>query len=184
MYQPYARAQEKIAGHGLGLASVKHLTERMQGSIQAQSTPGRGTRFCVRLPLAFSQDAAARLKGRLFLLAEDNDLSASVAQELLAQRGAQVTRASDGWQAVQLFCTAPEGTFDAILMDLRMPVMGGCCAAKTIRRLSRADALRIPILALTADADGEDEHLALSAGMNACLKKPLDMGLLCEAASL
>lgn len=184
MYEPLARSEQaqdkEIPGHGLGLTIVQRLTQRMNGTIKAESEPGRGTRFTLRLPLGLAKEAV-RLEGKRFLLAEDNDLSAEIAQALLSGRGASVLRAADGRQAVQLFTSLPVGTFDAILMDMRMPQMGGCSAAAQIRSMQRADAECIPILALTAGGDEQDEQLAMAAGMNACLRKPLDMGRLCEA---
>ena len=184
MYEPLTRSQEAmdgaIPGHGLGLTIVRRLAQRMNATIEAQSEPGRGTRFTLRVPLGVEAEAVD-LEGKRFLLAEDNDLSAEIAQELLSARGASVRRAADGRQAVQLFESLPPGTFDAILMDMRMPQMGGCSAAAQIRAMSRAAAGHIPILALTAGGDEQDERQARAAGMNACLRKPLDMQALCVA---
>lgn len=188
MYEPFLRSQEaldrQIPGQGLGLAIVQRLTARMKGTIAVKSRPGEGTRFCVRVPLRYASEEihapgkGVALTGRVFLLAEDNDLSARIAQELLARKGASVRRASDGAQAVRLFRSSAMGTFDAILMDMWMPQMGGCMAAEEIRSMPRADAGRIPILALTASASALDERMAKAAGMNGCLRKPLDTGRL------
>lgn len=183
MYEPMARSRQAvnraIPGHGLGLASVKRMTERMHAAIDAQSEPGRGTRFTLRVPLGVEETQAKeqweKLAGKRFLLAEDNDLSAEIAQVILEEKGASVCRAADGTQAVKRFASLPEGTFDAILLDMRMPELGGCGAAEAIRKMARADAGRIPILALTAGGDTQDEREALAAGMNGCLKKPLDV---------
>ncbi len=183
MYEPLARSRQAldsaIPGHGLGLASVKRLTERMHAAIDAQSEPGRGTRFTLRVPLGVEETQAEEqgeeLAGKRILLAEDNDLSAEIAQAILEGKGASVRRAADGEQAVKLFASLPAGTFDAILLDMRMPVLGGCGAAGAIRAMARADARRIPILALTAGGDAQDEREAIAAGMNGCLKKPLDV---------
>lgn len=191
MYEPFLRSQEalerRIPGQGLGLAIVQRLTARMKGTIAVKSQPGKGTRFCVHVPLRCTPgeirhtDESVALAGRVFLLAEDNDLSARIAQELLVRRGASVQRAVDGAQAVRLFRSSSVGTFDAILMDMWMPRMGGCMAAEEIRAMARADAERIPILALTASADQQDERMAKAAGMDACLHKPLDTGKLSAA---
>ena len=182
MFAPGARedAARDMPGSGLGLSIVARMAKRMNGTIAAQSEKGKGTRMTLTVPLT-AGEAAPGLTGRLFLLAEDNDLSAQIAGELLAGQGAKMRRAADGTQAVQLFLSQPAGTFDAILMDMRMPGMGGCRAARTIRKSVRADAGRIPILALTAGGDAQDMLDARAAGMNACLRKPLDMGKLREA---
>lgn len=191
MYEPFLRSQEaldrQIPGQGLGLAIVQRLTARMKGTIVVKSQPGKGTRFCVCVPLRCASreicgvDEDAALAGKVFLLAEDNDLSARIAQELLARKGASVRRAADGTQAVQIFGASSMGTFDAILMDMWMPRMGGCMAAEEIRSMARADAGRIPILALTASGDEQDERTAKAAGMDGCLRKPLDTGKLSAA---
>ena len=178
MFEPFERAPEveggEIAGCGLGLSIVRRLTAQLGGSIEAKSEWGKGTAFTLRVPLEAEAGAEKALKGMRFLLAEDNDLCAEIEQEILRSRGAQVCRAADGAQAVGLFAARGEGAFHAILLDMRMPQLDGCTAAKKIRALSRADAGRIPILALTAGGDARDEEDALAAGMNGCLAKPLD----------
>lgn len=191
MYDPFVRSRAalegRIPGHGLGLAIVRRLTERMKGSIDAQSEPGKGSRFCVRVPLRAvcrqknEAEEGQMLAGKVFLLAEDNDLSAQIAQELLARKGARMRRAADGIQVVRLFQDSPENTFDAILMDMWMPQMGGCDAARQIRAMSRADAAYIPIFALTAGGGAQETERAKAAGMNDCLSKPLDTGRLSAA---
>ena len=184
MYEPMARSpqaiDQQIPGHGLGLAIVRRLTQRMNGTIRAESAPGQGTKMTLRVPLDLPRDAGT-LSARRFLLAEDNELSAQIARQLLAMQGAHVSCAADGAQVVQLFLSSPAGTFDAILMDMRMPGMDGCAAAQAIRSSAHADAIRIPILALTAGGDGQDEYEARAAGMDACLKKPLDTAMLSAA---
>lgn len=179
MYEPLSRSRQAIEsgieGFGLGLASVKRLAQRMNGTIHAQSEPGKGTAFTLRIPLRLQQETGAALAGKRILLAEDNDLSAEIAGAILESRGAGVRRAENGRQAVEIFMAEPVGTFDAVLLDMRMPQMGGCAAAEAIRRMARADAKCIPILALTAGGDKQDEREAIAAGMNGCLKKPLDV---------
>ena len=109
------------------------------------------------------------------MMAEDNELNAQIAETLLQDQGAEVTVVYNGKQAADLFETSPAGTFDAILMDIMMPVMDGLTAARTIRALDRPDAKTIPIIAMTANAFKEDEEKCLEAGMNAHLIKPLDI---------
>ena len=189
LYEPFSRAPEalerQIPGHGLGMAIVQRMTQRMKGTISVQSEWGVGTTFRLNVPLCIARgereakSAASMLAGKRFLLAEDNDLSAQIAQTLLIRCGASVCRAADGEEAVGRFESVPSGTYDAILMDMHMPKEDGCGAARRIRRLAREDARRIPILALTASADAGERRAALCAGMNACLGKPLDVGRLC-----
>jgi len=183
MYEPFARAPEvdggEIEGCGLGLSIVRRLTAELGGSIQAASEWGKGTTFTLRLPLRAEQKTDAVLYGKCFLLAEDNELSAEIVQEILTGKGASVRRAGDGEQAIRLFESLPAQTFDAILMDMHMPHLGGCAAAEAIRSHARADAGKIPIFALTAGEDARDECEALAAGMNACLRKPLNVARLC-----
>ena len=124
------------------------------------------------------------LAGRCFLLAEDNDLSAEIAGAILREQGAKVCRAADGRQAAARLAQSAQGAFDAVLMDMHMPVMDGCAAAKAIRASAHEDAKRIPILALTAGGSAQDAEEAIAAGMDACLKKPLDIGELCAAMRL
>ncbi len=185
MFDPYARAEQAvqaaIPGNGLGLAIVRRLADRLGGTICVQSAPGRGTRIALRVTLDAAREAAYSLAGRRFLLAEDNDLSAEIIQEVLRQQGAGVNRVADGVEAVRGFEAMPAGAFDAILLDMHMPVMDGCTAASRIRALAREDARCIPILALTAGGGRQDEAEAKCAGMNGCLRKPLDTQALCAA---
>ena len=115
------------------------------------------------------------IDGLSLLLAEDNELNAEIAELQLKEAGADVTIVRDGQQAVDLFIEKPEGTFDAILMDIMMPVMDGLSATRVIRSLDREDAKTIPIIAMTANAFVEDARRSMEAGMNAHLVKPLDM---------
>ena len=184
--QENADARSVYQGTGLGMAIVKGLVEQMHGSIAVSSTVGVGSTFTVTLPFTIAQPAGAEqakeegtapadIRGMRLMLVEDNDLNVEIARTLLEDAGAIVTTAGDGQQAVNLFRENPAGTFDAILMDVMMPVMDGLTAAKTIRALNRPDAQRIPILAMTANAFAEDAEKCLAAGMNAHLAKPLDI---------
>ena len=187
MFEPYARAQEAreraIPGQGLGLSIVRRMTQRLGGRISAESRKGGGTAFTLCVPLAM-EETEKMLAGRCFLLAEDNDLSAEIAGAILREQGAKVCRAADGRQAAARLAQSAQGAFDAVLMDMHMPVMDGCAAAKAIRASAHEDAKRIPILALTAGGSAQDAEEAIAAGMDACLKKPLDIGELCAAMRL
>ena len=167
--------------------------EQKNGTIELNSEPDVGTVVHIILPLSIvplkenqstkeSPDAAfdmtdseGELSGRKLLLAEDNELNIEIARFMLEDAGAQVTVAKDGAQAVDAYLSEPEGTFAAVLMDLMMPVMDGCEAARRIRAAHRADAKRIPIIATTACVSDEARTDSRNAGMNAFLEKPLDM---------
>ena len=192
VYEEFSRehttTENKVQGTGLGLSIIKSMIELMGGSIQVESRQGIGTKFTVD----FSFDIASKeevygnqntmkppeihtIKGTRILLVEDNELNAEIAKTVLEDDGALVTRVEDGQQAVELFKEKPAGTFDAILMDLMMPVMDGYTATKKIRSLERSDAKTIPIIAMTANAFQEDAEKCIAVGMNAHLAKPLDM---------
>ena len=157
----------------------------MNGDISVDSHPGRGSVFRVTLEMEYLDKAPAeeppteadngRCDGLRLLIAEDGDLSYEIEAELLEDRGAKCTRAENGQRCVELFRDAPAGTFDAILMDMQMPVMDGPNAARAIRALDRPDAKTIPIIALTANAYREDVDVCVAAGMNAHLAKPLSV---------
>ena len=179
-------ARSVYQGTGLGMAIVKALAEQMRGSIEVESQEGAGSTFIITIPFEIApapqtekreetHTETAGIGGLHLLLAEDNDLNAEIAEVLLADAGAKVTHVSDGRQAVDLFAKAPAGTFDAILMDIMMPVMDGLSATRAIRALDRPDAKTIPIIAMTANAFEEDAQNCLAAGMNAHLAKPLDI---------
>ena len=191
IYDPFtqenADARSVYQGTGLGMAIVKGLVDQMRGSIQVSSTVGVGSTFVITLPFAVAEpvrpedsgdaeQGRASIRGLHLLLAEDNDLNTEIARLLLEDAGAVVTAASNGQQAVELFRDAPAGTFDAILMDVMMPVMDGLTATRAIRGLDRPDAKTIPVIAMTANAFAEDVERCLAAGMNAHLAKPLDIG--------
>ncbi len=184
--QENADARTQYKGTGLGMTITKRYVELMGGKISFESKKGVGTTFTVELPLELTEQkvqpdekkpAAKRdLAGVRVLLAEDNDLNAEIASMLLAECGMAVTRASDGEEAVELFRSNPEGSFDVILMDIMMPRMNGYEAAHAIRTMDgRPDGADIPIIALTANAFAEDVQAALDAGMNAHLAKPMVM---------
>jgi len=181
-------AEDGERGTGLGLTIVKNLVDLMGGSIQIESRPGSGTRITVCLPAAAAQPPAEKrndtqaelsvLRGKRVLLCEDQPLNQKVAVYLLEKAGVRVEIAENGQRGVSLFGQSPPGHFDAVLMDVRMPVMDGIAATAAIRALGRADASAVPIIALTADAYEEDVKKSNDAGMNAHLSKPVDPQML------
>ena len=182
------------SGTGLGLAIVKRLAEQMGGGVRIESEPGKGTRVIVRLPHRIGaapaaaaqaplEAPAARLEGRRLLLAEDMDLNAEIAIELLSEKGFAVDRAKDGAECVAMLEREPAGTWDAILMDIQMPKMNGYEASLAIRALDDPAKAGIPILAMTANAFKEDVDKALAAGMNGHVAKPFNMKVLLQALS-
>ncbi len=187
IFEPFTQerqdARSVYQGTGLGMTIVKELLDRMGGSISVTSELGVGSTFVITIPfdigpppeqLPAEQDGPQRdIRGLKLMLAEDNDLNAEIAQVLLTDKGAHVTVVSDGEKAVDLFAKEPAGTFDAILMDVMMPVMDGLTATRTIRAMERPDAKTIPIIAMTAHAFAEDAEKCFAAGMNAHLAKPL-----------
>ena len=192
IYEEFSRehstTENKVPGTGLGLPIIKSMIELMGGSIQVESRQGIGTKFTIDLSFDIaskeevygSQDtiepsAIHTIKGKRILIAEDNELNAEIAKTVLEDVGALVTRVEDGQQAVELFKEKPAGTFDAILMDLMMPVMDGYTATREIRSLERSDSKTIPIIAMTANAFQEDAEKCIAVGMNAHLAKPLDI---------
>ncbi len=187
MYSEFSRAVDtrvnKVRGSGLGLAIVKQIVDLIQGTIEVDSRPNEGTRFCVTIevpwiekeePEETAEKENVHLEGLHLLIAEDNDLSYEVEEELLTMRGIQCMRAENGQVCVEKFLESQPGTIDAILMDMQMPVMDGPTAAKEIRGLNHPMAKEIPIIAVTANAYQEDIEKCLAAGMNEHLAKPVD----------
>ena len=173
-------------GTGLGMSIVKHLIDKMDGTVTVESKKGVGTIFTVTLLFEGlkeqeckkieEEDQNVDLSGMRVLLAEDNELNMEIAETFLTDAGVQVTKAYNGKEEVERYLEQPSGTFDAILTDLMMPIMDGCEAARAIRSSGRADAESIPIIALTANAFWEDAERVKREGMNEHLPKPLDVG--------
>ena len=181
--QEYTGSRAKFAGTGLGMAISKKLVEEMGGTITFESKKGVGTTFVIRVPFKIDLDADKReeskdvseksIKGMHVLLAEDNELNMEIAEFLLQNEGAEVTKAWNGQEIVELFRKSEAGEFDVILMDIMMPIINGYEAAKRIRSLDREDAKKIPIIAMTANAFTEDRIRAKEAGMDEHLSKPI-----------
>ena len=187
--QEHAGSRTKFAGTGLGMPIAKKLIETMGGTITFESENGAGTTFVIRIPFKIDLNSDKReekkdvsdgksIKGLHILLAEDNELNMEIAEFVLQNEGAVVTKAWNGQEAVERFKKSEPGEFDAILMDIMMPVMNGYEAAKTIRSMDRKDAKAIPIIAMTANAFTEDRIRAKEAGMDEHISKPVDAKLL------
>ena len=186
--QEYTGSRTKFVGTGLGMAIARKLVEKMGGTITFESEKGVGTTFVIRVPFKIDPDADKReeqkevseksIKGLHILLAEDNELNMEIAEFVLQNEGADVTKAWDGQEAVELFRNSEPGEFDVILMDIMMPVMNGYEATKMIRSLDREDAKEVPIIAMTANAFTEDRIRAKAARMDEHVAKPVDVELL------
>lgn len=184
--QEDASTTNRFGGSGLGLAITKRLVDMMDGDIAVSSVKGTGSTFVVTVRLGVAPPAEeapddaekASLEGRHILIVEDIDLNADMLADLLELEGITSERAENGQVAVDMVSQGPAGRFDAILMDLRMPVMDGLDATRAIRALDRADAKRVPIIALTANTFDSDVRQSLEAGMDAHLSKPVDSDLL------
>ena len=190
LFEPFSRenTDEKSVtqGTGLGMSIVRHLVDKMGGTIMVESEKGVGTTFTVTLLFEGPKeqeckkieegDQSADITGMRVLLAEDNELNMEIAETFLTDAGVQITKAYNGKEEVERYLEQPAGTFDAILTDLMMPVMDGYEAARAIRSSGRADAQSIPIIALTANAFLEDAERVKREGTNEHLPKPLDVG--------
>ena len=186
--QEHAGSRTKFAGTGLGMPITKKLVEKMGGTISFESKEGTGTTFVIRIPFQIDADMKDRneteektetsIQGLHVLLTEDNELNMEIAEFVLQNEGAVVTKAWNGQEAVELFRNSEPGEFDVILMDIMMPVMNGYEAAKMIRSLDREDAKAIPIIAMTANAFTEDRIRVKEAGMDEHVAKPVDAELL------
>ena len=189
VFEPFAQqdpANPETSGNGMGLAIVKSIVEAMGGDISVQSREGRGTEFTVRLRLKETECAVGQpeasdlsdrgnvLTGRRVLLCEDNALNLEIVKTILENAGMEVTDADNGKTGTELFGESEPGYFDIILMDIRMPVMGGTEAARIIRALDREDAGTVKIIAVSADAFEENVNESIAAGMNAHIAKPVD----------
>lgn len=192
LFDPFFRSSDVISKHiegsGLGLAIVKNIVDYKGGTISVTSRQGEGTTFTVTLPLHFDTAAEHPVKkpthtfgsadfdfsGKSLLLAEDHPINQKVAELILEKTGAAVTIVENGLQCTELFTGSAKGSFDAILMDIQMPVMNGYEAAQAIRSSTHPQSATIPIIAMTANAFAEDIKNALSAGMNAHIAKPID----------
>ena len=192
VFEPFAQehtgSRAKFAGTGLGMAISRKLVEKMGGTITFESEKGVGSTFVIRVPFKIDPDEDEHkvqkdipeksIKGLHILLAEDNELNMKIAEFMLQNEGADVTKAWNGQAAVQIFEKSRLGEFDVILMDIMMPVMNGYEATKRIRALDREDAKKIPIIAMTANAFTEDRIRAKEAGMDEHISKPVDGKLL------
>ena len=194
IFEPFERKRtstvSKVEGSGIGMGIVKKLVGLMGGTVEVESKIGVGSTFTVTIPcrIASEEEAQAKraadpadresLRGTRILLTEDNDLNAEIATELLQEEGCTVDRAKDGVECVDMLEKAANGTYQLILMDVQMPVMNGYDATKKIRRMDDPQKANIPIVAMTANAFSEDKQVALDAGMNDHIAKPINMSVL------
>lgn len=197
IFEPFSQehidARSVYEGTGLGMSITKSLVEKMEGTISVESVEGVGSKFTVKIPLREAQRSDVTknnesvsiksIEGLKIILAEDNDLNAEIACEILSDEGAEIKWVENGKLAFDEFNQNPPGTYDVILMDCMMPVMDGLTATKTIRALEREDAKTIPIIAMTANAFAEDVRNCLESGMNDHVSKPIDIGTLLKTIS-
>ena len=173
------------------MAIVKNIVTQMSGQIQVTSELGRGTTFTVNIPFILAEEeeqkplrleetALFSFEGKRLLVAEDNMINMEIVTEMLSAAGAEIDQAWNGREAVEMFSASPLNGYDLILMDMQMPVMDGCAAAKAIRAMERADAATVPIIAVTANAFSEDIAATAASGMNSHISKPIDFKVLCE----
>ena len=194
IFEPFERERtstvSKVEGSGIGMGIVKKLVGLMGGTVEVESRIGVGSTFTVTIPCRIASEDEIQAKretgpsdqkslfGVKILLAEDNDLNAEIAVELLQEEGCTVDRAKDGVECVDMLEKAANGTYQLSLMDIQMPVMNGYDATKKIRRMDDPQKADIPIIAMTANAFSEDKQAALDAGMNDHIAKPINMNVL------
>lgn len=194
IFEPFERERtstvSKVEGSGIGMGIVKKLVGLMGGTVEVESKIGVGSTFTVTIPCRIASENEIQAKreinpsdekclcGTRILLTEDNDLNAEIATELLQGEGCTVDRAKDGVECVDMLEKAANGTYQLILMDVQMPVMNGYDATKKIRRMDDPQKANIPIVAMTANAFSEDKQVALDAGMNDHIAKPINMSVL------
>ena len=194
IFEPFERERtstvSKVEGSGIGMGIVKKLVGLMGGTVEVESRIGVGSTFTVTIPCRIASEDETQAKretnpsdqkclcGTRILLTEDNDLNAEIATELLQEEGCTVDRAKDGVECVDMLEKAANGTYQLILMDVQMPVMNGYDATKKIRRMDDPQKANIPIVAMTANAFSEDKQVALDAGMNDHIAKPINMSVL------
>ena len=194
IFEPFERERtstvSKVEGSGIGMGIVKKLVGLMGGTVEVESKIGVGSTFTVTIPCRIASEDEIQAKreinpsdqkclcGTRILLTEDNDLNAEIATELLQEEGCTVDRAKDGVECVDMLEKAANGTYQLILMDIQMPVMNGYDATKKIRRMDDPQKANIPIVAMTANAFSEDKQVALDAGMNDHIAKPINMSVL------
>ena len=194
IFEPFERERtstvSKVEGSGIGMGIVKKLVGLMGGTVEVESKIGVGSKFTVTIPCRIASEDETQAKretnpsdqkclcGTRILLTEDNDLNAEIATELLQEEGCTVDRAKDGVECVDMLEKAANGTYQLILMDIQMPVMNGYDAARKIRGLDDPQKANIPIIAMTANAFTEDRQVALDAGMNDHIAKPINMNVL------
>jgi CheY-like chemotaxis protein len=191
LFEPFSQedggTRTNYKGTGIGMTITKNLVDLMGGTIDVTSTLNVGTKFVLEIPLELEemdleeqtqQEDRFNLKGMKILLVEDNELNMEIAKEILEWEGITVICAENGQEALDRYQAAAPGEFDAILMDLMMPVMDGLTAARKIRDLDKPEAQSIPILAMTANAFDEDIKKTRDAGMNAHLAKPIQVDVL------
>lgn len=195
MYKPFVQENNQVVaamqGTGLGLSIVKGIVDKMDGELTVKSDLGKGTAFCIRItgPRVFEAESPSKeeepnnkidFTGKTILVAEDHDLNQRIITKLLKNKGAEVIIADNGKAAVDYFKAGKENSIDAVLMDVRMPIMDGLYAARMIRSLGRQDAKVVPIIAMTANAYDEDQEKSNAAGMDGHLSKPIDICMLYE----
>lgn len=185
--QEHNGARTEYMGTGLGMSIVKRLVDQMNGSIAVESEPGAGTKVTFTIPFKVCEEALAAepenvdFTGLHVLLAEDNELNMEIARFLLESEGMTVLCAANGREAINIFSQTEENSIDVILMDIMMPVMDGLEAVKEIRRMDRADAETVPIIALSANVMDSDIKKTKMAGMDEHLPKPINTSLLLSA---